>query len=572
MSGEGEEDEAAEIELQLEQHLEEQRSSLAAVDEALAADATNADLLEVHGELLSAIKDAEEGLLHLKRSRLVKQIDEIFPNQESASLSTEAAIEPLDPNDVEPEPLEPQEFSVGSKCRFRHNDGRWYNGCILGLEGSGNARVSFLTPTSEKMSPCYLVTTRVNPLHADMVGIGNYVAVAHQPVGNYLVTLYNTQNKDHYSYQTSNISLPIVQMCKFFLQQRCRFANNCRLSHGVVIPTSSLKQFTPTAWRQSLAGSSILAASGHHSGLWRRAELESWDDELKHGQVVFQDDGSTATLPGDSLSIPEYVDVSGEDDKRGSSEDESELSEDGDQEDESIHQGLGRLETTNLTGVQSETVIFAKWEQHTRGVASKMMAKMGYREGMGLGVSGQGMLDPIPVKVLPPKQSLDHAVTTTTGEDGRSIHRTKDKKRSRGGQRKRDRKFAELARAAKAEEAERSVFSFMNSQLVSQDASEGSSASKARKESPSGQANGHPKKEDNRRSLLAYDDEVKELRSQVGRLEEMVQRNRKDKAVHDAASRKLEQTRKALADAEATHASATNAVSRKEKEKKWLKF
>ncbi|XP_044952567.1 zinc finger CCCH domain-containing protein 18 [Hordeum vulgare subsp. vulgare] len=513
MAGEGEEDEAAEIELQLEQHLEEQRSSLAAVDEALAADASNADLLEVHGELLSAIKDAEEGLLHLKRSRLVTQIDEIFPNQESASVSAEAAIEPSDPDDVEPEPLEPQEFSVGSKCRFRHNDGRWYNGCILGLEGSGNARVSFLTPTSEKMS-----------------------------------------------------------MCKFFLQQRCRFANNCRLSHGVVIPTSSLKQFNPTAWRQSLAGSSILAASGHHSGLWRRAELESWDDELKRGQVVFQDDGSTATLPGDSLSIPEYADVSGEDDERGSSEDESELSEDGDQEDESIHQGLGRMEPTNLTGVQTETVIFAKWEQHTRGVASKMMAKMGYREGMGLGVSGQGMLDPIPVKVLPAKQSLDHAVAATTGEDGRSIHREKDKKRSRGGQRKRDRKFAELARAAKAEEAERSVFSFMNSQLVSQDAAEGSSSAKARKESPSGQANGHPKKEDNRRSLLAYDDEVKELRSQVGRLEEMVQRNRRDKAVHDAASRKLEQTRKALTDAEATHASATNAVARKEKEKKWLKF
>jgi hypothetical protein len=47
MAGEGEEDEAAAIELQLEQHLQEQRSSLGAVNEALAADASNADLLEV---------------------------------------------------------------------------------------------------------------------------------------------------------------------------------------------------------------------------------------------------------------------------------------------------------------------------------------------------------------------------------------------------------------------------------------------------------------------------------------------------------------------------------------------
>ncbi|CAN6245809.1 unnamed protein product [Urochloa humidicola] len=151
MAGEGE-DEAASIERQLEQQLQEQQSSLAAVDEALAADPSNADLLEVHEELLAAIKDAEEGLVDLKRSRLVKQIDDIFSNAEPASQAPEVAVEPLDPDDVGPEPLVSHDFSVGSKCRFRHNDGRWYNGCIIGFEGSGEARISFLTPTSENMA------------------------------------------------------------------------------------------------------------------------------------------------------------------------------------------------------------------------------------------------------------------------------------------------------------------------------------------------------------------------------------------------------------------------------------
>jgi len=281
-----------------------------------------------------------------------------------------------------------------------------------------------------------------------------------------------------------------------------------------VIPTSALKRFTPTRWQQSLVGSSILAASGHHSGLWRRAELESWDDNLKLGQVVYQDDGSSARLPSDSLSVSEYADMSDEDDEGGSSEEESEFSDDADQEDGCVHQGLGLLEPTNFSGIQTDTVIFAKWEHHTRGVASKMMAKMGYREGMGLGVSGQGMLDPIPVKVLPPKQSLDLALAASEADGSIGS----GKKRSRGGKRKREKKFAEQARAAKAEEAERSVFSFINSHLVSQDMPE-ASANKVRK-GPSGEASGHAKTED-RRSLVAYDEEVKELRIRVEKLEEM---------------------------------------------------
>ncbi|GJM87100.1 hypothetical protein PR202_ga03021 [Eleusine coracana subsp. coracana] len=307
------------------------------------------------------------------------------------------------------------------------------------------------------------------------------------------------------------------------------------MSHGVVVPTSALKQFTPTRWQQSLVGSSILAALGHDSGLWRRAELESWDDDLKLGKVIFRDDGSSARLPGDFLSISEYADMSDEDDEGSSSEEKSEFSDDGDKEDDSVHQGLGLLESTNFSGIQTDTVIFAKWEHHTR------------------------------VKVLPPKQSLDHAVARNEAEGGIGS----GKKRSRGGKRKREKKFAEEARAAKAEEAERSVFSFINSHLVSQDAHERSATKN--KKGHSGEASGHAKKED-RRSLVVYDEEVKELRIRVEKLEEMKNRNRKDKAVYEAASRKLEDTRKALAEAEATHASAMNAVSRKEKEKKWLKF
>lgn len=274
-------------------------------------------------------------------------------------------------------------------------------------------------------------------------------------------------------------------------------------------------------------------------------------------QVIFHDDGTSAKLGADSLSVSEYAEVSDDDDDDDESYDNSlegseSLDDDEEQENRSAHQGIGFLEATSVQGVQTETALFAKWEHHTRGIASKMMASMGYRSGTGLGVSGQGIVDPIPVKVLPKGQSLDHAFAFKEAEEDRA---DRGKKRSRGGKRRRDKKFAEAARAAKITEGESlNVFSFINGL-----------GSKAKKCTTN-------KRKEDRRSLVAYDNEVNELRIQVEKLEEMASRNRKDKVVFEAASRRLTETRKALVDAEATRATASNAVVSKEKEKKWLKF
>ncbi|KAL8167756.1 hypothetical protein V2J09_009255 [Rumex salicifolius] len=499
------------LEGQLELQLHEQRDSLSAIKDALVADPTNSELIGIEEELISAIKDAEEGLFHLKRARLLQEVDFAYAN--STSTAKETDVEPLGTTYVEAEPLEKPDYAVGSKCRFRHTDGRWYSGQIIELQGS-SAKVSFLTPTSESM----LTPTE-------------------------------------------------VQICKFFLQQRCRFGASCRLSHGVNVPVSSLRKFLPIIWEQSMVGSSIWAVSDSKAEIWREAELKSWDDKINQFEVVFRHDGSTEKLGMQSIALSELAQASEEEEESGySSSKESNSSE---SEEESSPQGLGFAESTAMkSGVQKETVIFAKWENHTRGIASKMMANMGYREGMGLGASGQGMVEPIPVKVLPPKQSLDHALwSSQKGEsEGENNNIGGQKKRSRGGKRKRDKKFAEAARAAKEEEEPTpDMFSFINDQLaLHAEATNGSSGKKQRKKEEA-------RKED-RQSLVAYEDEVKELKVQVQKLEEMVNRNRKEKVVYEAAMRKLTETRKALEVTEASHASASHAVMSKEKEKRWLKI
>ena len=104
---------------------------------------------QVYEELVQAIKDAEDGLLGLKRARLLREADSVLEG--SNYIVEDAKVELFDPTQDEVEPLEDQSYSVGSKCRFRHTDGHWYNGLIFGLEGSNSAKISFLTPTSENM-------------------------------------------------------------------------------------------------------------------------------------------------------------------------------------------------------------------------------------------------------------------------------------------------------------------------------------------------------------------------------------------------------------------------------------
>lgn len=343
------------------------------------------------------------------------------------------------------------------------------------------------------------------------------------------------------------------------------------MSHGNLVSLDGLKKYDLLKWLQPCVGSAVLACrSLKGDGLWRQAELESWDESLQCGAVVFVDDGSRLEVGMENMSLSEYAEVT--DTESASSEEEDEL-EETENDDDHNFLGLG-VEGLPETGPQLDTRIFAHWEKHTRGMASRMMANMGYREGMGLGKTGQGRVLPVQVRVLPKHQSLDFI---SKGESADQEKGEKKQKKSRGGRRKRARVLADAAHAVKAEESQRpDVFGFINNQLAAQKGLEGGELEGVVR-SNNGvvenqrQAKSKTLKED-RKSLIAQADEVAELRNKVEKLEEMALRNRKDKAFHEAVFRKLQEARKDLCNAETNHVSSSLAVHSKEKEKRWLKF
>ncbi|KAG4930065.1 hypothetical protein JHK85_047599 [Glycine max] len=76
-------------------------------------------------------------------------------------------------------------------------------------------------------------------------------------------------------------------------------------------------------------------------------------------------------------------------------------------------------EETNRKGVTSSANI-GSFEEHTTGFGSKMMAKMGYTEGAGLGKNGQGMAQPIEVIQRPKSLGLGVEFYNNSAEPARN--------------------------------------------------------------------------------------------------------------------------------------------------------
>eukprot|EP00850_Spirogloea_muscicola_P000342 SM000001S04744 [mRNA] locus=s1:1964784:1967555:- [translate_table: standard] len=525
--------EATALEQELQEQVAEQRASIQELEASLGLDpAADAELQEVLEELRSALQASEEGLGKLRQVQDVRR-----PAGQAGKTATRKLVlwshqstdddGCYDLDRIASHALtstsgervgKGSQRPLGSTCRFRHTDGRWYfgqriDGGQVAMQGPRKARVTFLHPTTEAML-------------------------------------------------------------------RCRFGDSCRQSHGIIVSEDHLEEYVPDDISAIPLGEIVLACTvPDGQGVWQKAELEWHSSKEDRYGVAFLADGRRMELQSTSIVSLASAEASSSTQDSGS---DPEVEDSG--EERLAIAAWTKVDVTLGGGSQTETAVFAEWEKYTRGVASKMMVAMGYTRGSGLGSRGQGIAAPLNIRVLPPRTALDFVgESTAPGRRGGPGKATDlEKRRKRGGERSRRRKFAEqekVRRSKLRESNESDMFGIINQGLkghfgnaapISDEALRAKISTNKRPQQQQGDRTRASNEE--RQLLLAREDELRELRSQVSRLEDMERRNKNDKAMHSAVLRRLDAAQTSLSAAIGAHTSRRDAIHQKEQSKKWLKF
>ncbi|NXC18033.1 ZGPAT protein, partial [Corythaeola cristata] len=181
-----------------------------------------------------------------------------------------------------------------------------------------------------------------------------------------------------------------LKPCPFFLDDKCRFQENCRFSHGQVVPVEELQPFQEPDLSALEVGSGCLAK--HSDGIWYTAKITDIDSgyyTVKFDSLLLKE----AVVEADSVIPP----LRSEDVASSAESDEDSVDDSG--------YAKGVPENGEWTPACSSS--FGGWEAHTRGIGSKLLVQMGYEFGKGLGKNSDGRVEPVQAVVLPRGKSLD---------------------------------------------------------------------------------------------------------------------------------------------------------------------
>ncbi|XP_019718557.1 zinc finger CCCH-type with G patch domain-containing protein [Hippocampus comes] len=237
-----------------------------------------------------------------------------------------------------------------------------------------------------------------------------------------------------------------MKPCPFYLEDKCRFQDNCRFSHGEVVYVSELRDFQDCDLSNLEEGSSCLTR--HEDGIWYPARITDMDNgfyTVKFDSLLLKD----AVVEADCIIPP--------------LREEDPLSSDSDQDDAEDDAAYAKVLGSGGESTANNASIFGGWEAHTRGIGSKLMLKMGYEYGKGLGKTQEGRVEPVMAVLVPKGKSLDQCAELTLRcaqskpNDGVKTGRPKRRRKPREANGERRTVFDFLNRKLGAKELDASV-------------------------------------------------------------------------------------------------------------------
>ncbi|XP_050069541.1 zinc finger CCCH-type with G patch domain-containing protein [Anopheles maculipalpis] len=322
--------------------------------------------------------------------------------------------------------------------------------------------------------------------------------------------------------------------CSYFLEGECRFADDkCHYSHGEVVRLDELHDYRePLFERLRQKGSRALVKQS--SRLWckgtvlevdfteKRCKIRLEEGKREQADVLFED-----LLPLD------------DDEEHGSSPRDSTSDDDSSEEDEEAVRKAEMVAKSLFQPAPDRRL--GEWEEHTRGIGSKIMQKMGYVVGTGLGREGEGIVLPVSAQVLPQGRSLDYCMELREQANGDKDLFSVEKKLVQLKKQQERRDAKDYERRAKADKA-KDVFSFINEQVFS-----GGENSKAKPSTRQGELSRHDLKEHSSKNLniasLKLSEEIRRTEAEVERLKIALTRHKASTPASDNLRRQIDAKR-----------------------------
>ncbi|CAF4793458.1 unnamed protein product [Rotaria sp. Silwood1] len=179
--------------------------------------------------------------------------------------------------------------------------------------------------------------------------------------------------------------------CSHFLNDTCRFGDTCKYSHGFVVSVDDLLEYIEVNYDTLAVGQNVVCKQGSDD-LWKPGVIESVENDNHLCVIRFTHFNALEAIPFESI-----ITTNSSDETQANNEDENLMND--------VLNSIADIPSSSTD--QPRLGNLGIWEKHTKGIGSKLLAKMGYKSGQGLGRQNQGLVNPIEAHVLPKGKSLD---------------------------------------------------------------------------------------------------------------------------------------------------------------------